>query len=203
MDSQFFHRMFGDRARALQVQAGSRSAYARAEASNDDAHDRLTERELGFIALRDSFYMASVTATGWPYIQHKGGPAGFLRHLGGNTLGFADREGNRQFISAGNIADDARVSLFLMDYPARRRLKLIGHARIIDADADPALARQFAGAKGVGTITLIDVIGFDWNCPKYITQRFTLDQIDRHLRQVEDENTALRAELARLKETTT
>ena len=104
--------------------------------------DRFTEAETAFIAGRDSFYMATVSETGWPYVQHRGGPAGFLRVLDDRTLGFADFLGNRQYISVGNLAASDRVSLILMDYPGRRRLKIFAHAEIRDLTGDPELAER-------------------------------------------------------------
>ena len=139
----------------------------------DGSPDPIGERERDFIEARDSFYLASITPDGWPYIQHRGGPPGFLRALGGNRIGFADYRGNRQHLSNANIGHEPRVSLFLMDYPNRRRLKLIGHAAITD---DPALVEALMPA-GYAALPerayLIDVLGFDWNCPQHITPRFT------------------------------
>jgi hypothetical protein len=142
--------------------------------------DVLGPHENEFIAARDSFYMASVTQSGWPYVQHRGGPRGFLRVLSPTTLGFADYEGNRQLLSTGNLAADDRVALFLMDYPNRRRLKLLGHARIEPAAANPSLVEQVAEPSMrplVERIFLIEVTALDWNCPKYITPRFTDDEM--------------------------
>ncbi len=131
--------MFTPHVKAVQEEQGSRASYARFEAPGAPARDRLEEREEDFIAARDSFYMATVSETGWPYVQHRGGPPGFLKVLDDRTLGFADYRGNKQYVSVGNLATDDRVSLFLMDYPNQRRLKLLGHARTIDAASDPAL----------------------------------------------------------------
>ncbi len=161
-------------------------SYGRREAASLEDRDVLTDREFEFLAARDSVYLASVTASGWPYVQHRGGPAGFIQSLGGNQIGFADYPGNRQFISLGNVIDRGRVALFAMDYPARRRLKLIGHARAVPAEAHPDLVEQAS--------IVIDVVGFDWNCPKYIEPRFTRAEIEPLLA----ENAHLRAELARL-----
>lgn len=179
MPGHYFTTLFGNTARALQMAAGSRKTYARLEDAATGPADPLTERELSFIAARDSAYMATVTADGWPYVQHRGGPAGFVKHLGGNRLGFVELIGNKQYISAGNISDGGRVSLFFMDYVARRRLKLIGHAALADlADlADvPALATGAVSPVAERAV-LIDVIGFDWNCPQHITQRFSLAEL--------------------------
>lgn len=199
MPGQFFHRVFGEAARSLQVRAGSRASYARHEAASDEKPDALTARELDFIAARDSLYLATVTPDGWPYVQHRGGPAGFIRHLGGNRLGFPNFPGNRQYVSSGNLLTDPRVALFCMDYRARRRLKLIGHARILGFGEDPALVAQLGGGgETVVAATIIDVVGFDWNCPQYITPRFTRAEIDREIDALRQENAALRAELERI-----
>jgi len=143
--------------------------------------DPLTSDEIAFIAARDSFYMATVNSDGWPYIQHRGGPVGFLRLLDPQTLGFADFKGNRQLLSTGNLAANSRVALFLMDYPNRTRLKILGHARVIDAKKDPELTEKLTpptNLRGkVERLFLINVIGFDWNCPQYITPRYTEDEV--------------------------
>jgi predicted pyridoxine 5'-phosphate oxidase superfamily flavin-nucleotide-binding protein len=151
--------------------------------------DPLGLREQEFVAARDGFYMATVTQSGWPYLQHRGGPPGFLRVLDSTTLAFADYEGNRQMITAGNLAADDRVSLFLMDYPNRRRLKIFGHARFEDAIGNEELLRllpQPPGGAPAERIVVIEVVSFDWNCPKYITPRFTESEVEAtlgHLRR--------------------
>lgn len=146
------------------------------------ARDPLGPHEAAFIAERDSFYMATVTEAGWPYVQHRGGPPGFLHVLSPTSLGFADLTGNRQLLTAGNLAANDRVALFLMDYPNRRRLKILGHARapsstshseLVEVLADPSLRTH------VERLFLIDVVAFDWNCPKFITPRYTADEVRR------------------------
>jgi predicted pyridoxine 5'-phosphate oxidase superfamily flavin-nucleotide-binding protein len=142
--------------------------------------DALTDDEIGFIGARDSFYMATISENGWPYLQHRGGRAGFLRVLNPQELAFADYRGNRQMLSTGNLAGNDRVSLFLMDYPQRTRLKILGHARVEDARQHPALVQQLAEPdvqRIVERLFFIDVVSFDWNCPKYITPRYTVDDI--------------------------
>ena len=140
-------------------------------------NDQLTAEETEFLTARDSFYMATVTEDAWPYVQHRGGPPGFLKVLGPNQLGFADFGGNRQMISTGNLAVSDRVALFFMDYPRKERLKLLGHVRVLDAREHPQLADRLSPTPAlrgsVERLFLIDVIAFDWNCPKYITPRFT------------------------------
>lgn len=143
--------------------------------------DALTDDEIQFIQSRDSFYMATVTETGWPYLQHRGGQPGFLRVVNPAQLAFADYKGNRQMLSTGNLAANDRVCLFLMDYPRRERLKILGHARVEDARQHPELVAQFsepAQHRIVERLFFIDVISFDWNCPKYITPRYTAAEVE-------------------------
>ncbi len=203
MAQHYLATMFGPGAREMQARAGSRAAYARMEGAADGDVDLLGEREASFIGARDSFYMASTTEGGWPYMQHRGGPAGFLKMLGGNRIGFGDLGGNRQYLSAANLLHDNRVALFLMDYPAKRRLKMIGHAAIIDAADDPLLAARLAVDGGKAVVErsfVIEVTAFDWNCPQYITPRFTEAEIAAATAPLHDEITMLRATVARLQE---
>jgi predicted pyridoxine 5'-phosphate oxidase superfamily flavin-nucleotide-binding protein len=197
MAQTFLRTMFGPGARARQAAAGSRASYARMEADAGQA-DVLTDRESDFIAARDSFYMASVTEDGWPYVQHRGGPTGFLRQVAGNRIGFADYRGNRQYLSAGNLAADDRVSLFLMDYPNRRRLKLIGHASESVDPADTAALMDGDYAAVPERAFLIDVVGLDWNCPQHITPRFTEAEIKYGTKHLIDELARLQARVAEL-----
>ena len=172
---------FGDIAftptvKALQDANGSRSNYARMAERTDPPDVGLTDAEAAFIGARDSFYMATVGETGWPYVQHRGGPIGFVRMLDEQSIGFADFIGNRQYVSVGNLTTDDRVSLFFMDYPNRRRLKLLGHVRLIDPAAEPDLLERLAvpGYKArVQRGFAIKVAAFDWNCPQHITPRYT------------------------------
>jgi uncharacterized protein len=143
--------------------------------------DALTDDEIEFIGSRDSFYLATVTETGWPYVQHRGGEAGFLRVFSPTQLAFADYQGNRQMLSTGNLAVNDRVCLFLMDYPQRTRLKILGRARVVDARERPDLVAQLAepGARRiVERLFLIEVVSYDWNCPKYITPRYTAAEVE-------------------------
>ena len=156
--------------------------------------DPFTDEERAFIEARDSFYMATVTETGWPYVQHRGGRPGFLKVVSSTQLAFADYKGNRQMLSTGNVAASDRVCLFLMDYPRRERLKILGHAHVEDARAHPELVARFADEedqKLVERIFRIEVISFDWNCPKYITPRYTEAEI-------EEATAPLRARIAEL-----
>jgi predicted pyridoxine 5'-phosphate oxidase superfamily flavin-nucleotide-binding protein len=160
--------------------------------------DPLGEEERGFIASRDSFYMATISENGWPYIQHRGGRRGFLRVVSPTLLAFADYKGNRQLLSTGNLAKADRVSLFLMDYPQRARLKILGHARVEDARAHPELVAEFAepaDRRIVERVFLIDVVSFDWNCPKYITPRFTAEDVAEALAPLRARIVELEAQL--------
>ena len=158
--------------------------------------DVLSESEREFIESRDTFYLSSVTESGWPYVQHRGGPAGFLRVVGENVIAFADYRGNRQMLTTGNVSADDRVALILMDYPQRSRLKLLGHAEVVASIEDPELAKRLAvpGAPAAERFVKIKVIAFDWNCPKYITPRYTKSEIEaavaplrQRLAELEDE----------------
>jgi uncharacterized protein len=165
--------------KAVQARQGSRAAYAKFD-EGSVVNNRLGPAEASFITARDGFYLASVSETGWPYIQFRGGPAGFLRVIDEQTLGFADFRGNRQYITTGNLAGDDRVSLFLMDYANRRRLKLFGRAELRDAKADPVLAERLT-ARGYRAVVersvLVHVSAFDWNCPQHITPRYTAEEL--------------------------
>lgn len=169
--------------KVLQAQHNARTQYERLAALGP-LDDALGDFEQQFIAARDSFYLGSVSEDGWPYIQHRGGPVGLLHVLDGRTLAFADFAGNKQYITAGNLATNDRVALFLMDYPHQARLKVIGHARIVALGEDPALEakiRQSAYAAKVERILVVSIAGYDWNCSQHITPRFTAEECARHL----------------------
>ena len=143
-------------------------------------NDRLGPAEAEFIGARDSFYLASVSESGWPYVQHRGGPKGFLRLLDDKTLGFAVFRGNAQYVSVGNLQHDDRVSLILMDYPAKQRLKLFGRAKMVEETDDPALMSRLEDADYRARLEralVISVEAFDWNCPQHITARFTQEEV--------------------------
>jgi predicted pyridoxine 5'-phosphate oxidase superfamily flavin-nucleotide-binding protein len=168
------------------VRAAQGHYYGRAQsfpANPASASTPLGADETAFIAERDSFYVATVSETGWPYVQHRGGPKGFLRVLDRHTLAFADFGGNRQLLSTGNLAaGNDRIALFLMDYPQRARLKIMGHARVLDARDDPALTKKVGGERSelVGTerVFVIEIVSFDWNCSQHITPRYTEEEIE-------------------------
>jgi predicted pyridoxine 5'-phosphate oxidase superfamily flavin-nucleotide-binding protein len=185
---------------AAQAANGSAGLYDKIRATHRS--DRFTETEARFIAARDSFYMASVSESGWPYVQHRGGPPGFLKLLDETSLAFPDFRGNRQYISLGNVMADDRVALMLMDYPHRRRLKLYARIEARELAADPDLAAQLALPDYGGIVERAFVLrleAFDWNCPQHITPRFTtadLTPLTTRLAELEAENAALRQALA-------
>ena len=179
MGHKFTEITFTPKVKAFQERHGSRRTYSRNEVGASH-HDSLGDSEAQFVAARDSFYMASVGETGWPYVQHRGGPPGFLRVLDDKTIGFADYRGNRQYISVGNFGSDCRVSLFLIDYPNRARLKILGRARVVDpveGETLEKLSQPEYGAR-VERGILISVEAFDWNCSQHITPRFTIPEIE-------------------------
>jgi predicted pyridoxine 5'-phosphate oxidase superfamily flavin-nucleotide-binding protein len=180
MSHHFAELMFTESVKAAQEQYGSRARLERFT-SMAGPNDELSEREAEFIAQRDTFYMATVNEDGWPYVQHRGGPTGFLRTLGPKCLAYADFRGNTQLVSVGNVTSNDRVSLILMDYPNRRRLKVLGHMRVANADTVPLedIAKIELAEYGaaVERIVYIDVVAFDWNCPQHITPRFTESEI--------------------------
>jgi predicted pyridoxine 5'-phosphate oxidase superfamily flavin-nucleotide-binding protein len=168
--------------------------------------DRFTENEAAFIADRDSFYLATVSETGWPYVQHRGGPRGFLKLVDDHTLAFADYRGNRQHISTGNLAADDRACLLLMDYRHRARLKIYAHVEILALDDDRDLTALVTVPDYMAKLERIFRLRlktFDWNCQQHITPRFTEHEIAEAVRslrdrlvQLESENAELRARLA-------
>ncbi len=181
---------------------GSAKGYAGFLSPEAEGGDRLTESEAAFIAERDSFFQATVSETEWPYVQFRGGPAGFLRVLDEKTVAYADFRGNRQYVSVGNLSRNDRVSLILMDYPNRRRLKIWGRARLIDRESDPDLIASLHvdGYRArPERAVVITIEAFDWNCPQHIPQRFTIDELEHQLAPLREELDRLRAENDRLK----
>ena len=201
MRRRFFDLAFTPTVRAEQERRGSRAAYAAITAGGEGEAlaDVLSQRELLFIEARDSFYLATVSETGWPYVQHRGGPAGFVHLLDAKTLGWADFAGNRQYVSVGNTAADDRVAMIFIDYPQQRRLKVLGHMRAFDADERPDLALQL-GIEGydarVERFVMVTVEAFDWNCPQHITRRFTLAEIEKMVAPLHAKIAELEAQLA-------
>lgn len=191
--------------RAAQAETGADRQWAHFE--GDREFDRFTANEAAFITARDSFYMGSVSEDGWPYVQHRGGPAGFLKMVDDRTLAFADYRGNRQYISTGNLAANDRASLFLMDYPRRMRLKIYAHVDKLSLGEDPVLTdlvMDKAYKARPERIFRFRLKAFDWNCPQHITPRFTEREIEQAVRplhermaELEAENEALRIRLER------
>lgn len=200
MSRAFSDITFTEHVKAAQSLYGSRQANQGFEQA-DDPRSELTVREMEFIGARDSFYQATVGDNGWPYVQHRGGPPGFIRVLDTRTIGFADFRGNVQYISVGNLMGDDRISLFLMDYANRRRLKIWGRARIVHEADDPALLSRLEVASYRARVErgiLIRVEAWDWNCPQHITPRFTEAEIEQRMEALRAENAGLKARLAEL-----
>ena len=189
--------------KAIQERLGSRSTYERVEEKGGWS-DAVTGDLAGFIAERDSFYLATATAGGQPYIQHRGGPKGFLKVIDGRTLAFADFAGNRQYVSMGNLAENDKAYIFLMDYPGRRRVKIWGRAEVVEND--PELIKKLvhpAYKAKPERVFLFHVTAWDINCPQHITPRFTEEEmgpeaVKLHARigELEAETGRLRAEIA-------
>ncbi len=193
MGHRFAELAFTESVREIQEALGSRNGYAAMEEGEDYNHI-LSGRETEFIRARDSFYMASVSETGWPYVQHRGGPVGFVRVLDEQTIGFADFRGNRQYVSVGNLRKDDRVALFFMDYPNRVRLKLLGRVQLLGLESERLTDLEVPDYRArVERGFLIHVEAFDWNCPQHITPRYTQSQIDELIAPMLEENRALKA----------
>ena len=200
MSYKFLELVATPSVRAVQAEHGSLAMWDGLEVDRDS--DRFTDGEAAFIAARDSFYLASVSETGWPYVQHRGGPPGFLQLIDDRTLGFADFRGNRQYISTGNARANDRVALMLMDYPNRTRLKILAHLSVRAVSEDEELASRLVvpGYKGKPqSLFVLRLEAFDWNCPQHITPRFTTDEVDRVLAPLRDRNAALELEIAQLR----
>jgi predicted pyridoxine 5'-phosphate oxidase superfamily flavin-nucleotide-binding protein len=201
MAQHFGSLVFTPVVKALQERYGSRRQYARMEGGGT-SRDRLGPDESAFIAERDSFYMATVGSTGWPYVQHRGGPRGFLKVIDDSRVAFADFRGNRQYVSTGNLATDNRVAIIMVDYPRQARLKLLGRAEVFEGEQASEWIERLRdpGYKAViERVYVIQVEAFDWNCPQHITPRFTADQIQEALapfelrmQELERENKKLR-----------
>ena len=199
--------MFTPVVKALQERFGSRRQYARLEQSAD-REARLGPDEIEFLGERDTFYMASVGATGWPYVQHRGGPKGFLKVIDERTIAFADFSGNRQYVSTGNLMTDDRVALILVDYPRQLRLKILGHVKIFEGEQAKEWIEKVRDPAYKATIERVYVIrveAFDWNCQQHIIPRFTeeeirdvLSPIEKQMDELERENEKLKKEVDRL-----
>lgn len=201
MAKNFAAIAFTDQVKEIQEKLGSRASYARME--RDTYVDGFTENEIAFIAERDSFYMASIGENGYPYIQHRGGPKGFLKVLDANRLAFIDFKGNMQYISVGNIATNNNIALIMIDYPARARLKIYARAEIVELKDDPSLYDlldlenyKFRPER----IMVLHVEAYDWNCPQHITPRYTLEDIDNAFASQRSYISKLETEIKELKQ---
>ena len=189
---------FTDSVQRAQERQGVRDQYARF-AARAPRSDVLGEPEKAFLAERDHFFMASVGETGWPYVQHRGGPPGVLKVLDDRTLAFADFRGNRQYVSVGNVDADDRVALILVDQARQTRLKIYARARTVEIEDDPELVEQVADADygaRVERAMVLTVEAFDWNCPQHIVPRFTEQEILEMVRPLQEKVTRLENELA-------
>jgi len=189
----------------LQERYGSRRQYERMAASA--SQDRFTPFETQFLAERDSFYWATIGATGWPYIQHRGGPKGFLKVIDDHTLALGDFRGNKQYISTGNLLTDNRVAMIMVDYPRQARLKILGRVEIFEGEQAETwlpLVRMPEEKTEIERVFVIHVEAYDWNCPQHITPRYTaeelregMQEIEKRVKSLEQENKTLRSEIAR------
>jgi predicted pyridoxine 5'-phosphate oxidase superfamily flavin-nucleotide-binding protein len=201
MAKNFAALAFTDAVKAMQAKLGSRASYARME--RDSYVDGLTENEIDFITQRDSFYLASIGENNFPYIQHRGGPKGFVKVLDEKRIGFIDFRGNMQYISVGNIATNNNVALIMVDYPARTRLKILAKAEIVELKDDPALydlldldEYKFKPER----MMVLYVEAYDWNCPQHITPRYTVEDIEEAFAGQQEHITELQAEVKELKQ---
>ncbi len=195
--------------KALQERYGSRSSYARME--NFRYTDGMTESEIEFIESQDHFYMASISENGYPYIQYRGGPPGFLKALDNKTLAFLDFSGNKQYITTGNLAANDHLALFLLDQASQTRLKLFADGEVLELNSQPDLVKELALADykyKPERIYRLTVKAYDWNCQQHITPRYTLGEIEEHfeaqhgfIEQLRKENAQLKAKLAKFTDT--
>lgn len=203
MAKNFAELAFTSAVKEMQEKHGSRSSYARME--QDSYVDGLAENEMDFIAGQDSFYMASIGENGFPYIQHRGGPKGFLKVLDTKQIGFIDFKGNMQYISVGNIATNKNVALIMVDYPSRTRLKILARTEIVELKDDPALFDQLNPGDykfRPERMMVFTIEAYDWNCPQHITPRYTVADIEQafagqraHISKLEAEVKALKLKL--------
>ncbi len=200
MAHKFFELTFTPSVKAAQEHYGSRRNYAKFE-TGESEFAGLTEPEIEFIGERDDFYMATVSENGQPYIQYRGGQKGFLKALDATTLGFADFRGNLQYISVGNLRQNNKAALFLMDYANRQRLKVLARIEVIDAKDAPELTERLTVPDYPARIEramILHVEAFDWNCPQHITPRYTMEEIQTMNEPLYEHITRLEAEIQRL-----
>ncbi len=201
MPNKFHEIAFTEAVKAVQERYGTRRHYAKLE-SRADSNDTIGDAEADFIGSRDGFYIATTNDDGQPYIQFRGGRAGFLKVLDERTIGFADFRGNLQYISVGNASRNSKVALFLMDYPNRSRLKILGEIEFFEASARPDLIEKLADSAydaKVERAATVHVKGLEWNCPQHITPRFTMDEVKAMVQPMYDHIESLESELAKYK----
>ncbi|MEM6550324.1 MAG: pyridoxamine 5'-phosphate oxidase family protein [Pseudomonadota bacterium] len=200
MAHAFLDIAFTPAVREQQARLGSAKVYERALKPEADPSNLLGEAEAKFIEARDGFFQATVSETGWPYVQFKGGAAGFLKVLDARTIAYADLGGNRQYISLGNLKTDDRVSMILVDYPNRRRLKVFGRVRFVEDDPELVESLMVPAYRArAERAVMISVEGIDWNCPAHIPQRLTLEELKASLEPLRQELARLTAENESLK----
>ncbi|MDX2382117.1 MAG: pyridoxamine 5'-phosphate oxidase family protein [Acidimicrobiia bacterium] len=187
----YLDELFTPSVRAVQ-EAKDRAGLHR---TGQEAPDALDSSEIAHLTASDSFYLSTISESGWPYVQHRGGDAGFVRILGPTTIGWAERSGNRQYLGAGNITADGKVAAIFVDYPTRTRLKIRGHATY-HPDPSPELIDALdAGDLRVDGAMTVEIVATDWNCPKHITPRYTAAQIDAGIAPLRERIAELEAQL--------
>lgn len=206
MGLRYHHLVFGEQTLERQEKAGSIVAYGADLTSPDEGPQLVGAREIALLVNCFQFHMATVSPTGWPYIQYRSGPRGFLHHLGGQQIGFADHRGNEQFVSVGNIESSGRVALFVADLPVRMRLKVFGRATVVEAEQDPELLERLRQLEGGDRVAarcdrsiLIDIEAYDWNCRRSLVPQYTEEQVRARVAPYSDEIVALRAEVDQLR----
>ena len=208
MSRQYGCIAFTDDVRGVQQQYGSAEFYdrLRSRATGASGPDPLGPREAAFLAERDGFYLSSVSETGWPYVQFRGGPPGFVSVRDAHTIAWADFRGNLQHVSTGNLIGDQRVAIIAVDYNRRERLKMFGMARVVRIEDDPTYVSSLTIADDdsvVEAAITVTVTAFDWNCPQHIPRRLTLDEVDQRVAPLRDRLVQLEAENAALRQAMT
>ena len=199
MANMFTKIAFTETVKEIQKLMWSRKNYARFE-EGAPQNDHFTENEIEFIQDRDSFYSATISETGWPYVQHRGGPKGFLKVLSTKQLAFADYSGNRQYITVGNLTQNPRISLILVDYPHPARLKILGTVQLVSPEQNSKLFELLTPPNYSARIDrafIINVEGFDWNCPQHITPRWTAEEIKRAILPLQERIIELEKQLSK------
>lgn len=201
MRQRYHELMFTPAVQSAQSHYGSRGAFAHPSAATADDTPGLGPSEAAFLAAQDGFYLASVSESGWPYVQFRGGPEGFLMALDATTIGWADYRGNRQYITVGNVSRDDRVALIVLDYARQGRIKIVGRMQVADAADAPELVERLtvAGTKGrIERAVTVSVEAFDWNCPQNINPRYTAAQVEYAVAPLRRRIAELEAQVAAL-----